>query len=269
MIKKRNVFISALLALFSPVTAYLYNGKVVFGGILVSVMYLLFYILLISGIAHNFYGFLIVGLYIIAFTLFIIIDNVVTAIKNKNYELKKYNRVSVYIISTILFAFITGSANVLINKYFFQLYSIPAGSMAPAIVEGDSVAVDKSFYRKHKIKRGDLIVFLYPNDRSVTYVKRCVAVSGNNLVIDGKDIIINDKKIVENYPLMYNDEDSIFRDIYDYGIVPDNHIYVLGDNRDNSADSRHFGVVPVKDVIGKPLYIYNSKDRSRIGLELK
>ena len=208
-------------------------------------------------------------LYIICLTLFFIIDNVVTAIKNKNYELKKYNKLSVYIISIILFAFITGSANILIKKYFFQLYSIPAGSMAPAIIEGDSVAVDKSFYRQHKIERGDLVVFLYPNDRSVTYVKRCVAVSGDNLIIDGKDIIINDKKIVENYPLMYNDEDPISRGIFDCGIIPDNHIFVLGDNRDNSADSRHFGVVPVKDVIGKPLYIYNLKESSRIGLELK
>jgi signal peptidase I len=169
------------------------------------------------------------------------------------------------IILAILIAFF-------IRTFVIQAYKIPSGSMKPTLLIGDHILVSKFNYgvklpliRSTVIpvgapKRGDIVVFIYPEDRSKDFIKRLIGVPGDTVEVRNKQILLNG--------LPWNDThgvhvDSLIipgsvqpRDNFGPVTVPEGSLFVMGDNRDESYDSRFWGFVPMKDVLGKALIIY-------------
>ncbi len=143
-----------------------------------------------------------------------------------------------------------------IRTYVVQAFKIPSGSMRPTLMEGDKLFVNKFIYRFHPPQRGDILVFKYPGDRKKDFIKRLVAREGETVELkDGK--ILVDGKIL--------DDPKSFRKFYYYNHdpfggpnekikVPQDSLYVLGDNSANSTDSRFWGFVPKKNVLGKAIF---------------
>ncbi|MDD4358125.1 MAG: signal peptidase I [Smithellaceae bacterium] len=161
---------------------------------------------------------------------------------------------------------------VVIRTLVIQAYKIPSRSMVPTLLIGDHLLVNKFIYGikipvirtillpVSNPERGDIIVFIYPNDRSKDYIKRVIGVAGDKIEIRNKDIFVNDKPYKDDFGIY---SDSIVypammqpRDNYGPVVVPKNSLFVMGDNRDESADSRFWGFVDLKDVEGKALLIY-------------
>ncbi|MBU4120865.1 MAG: signal peptidase I [Proteobacteria bacterium] len=159
-----------------------------------------------------------------------------------------------------------------IRTFVIQAYKIPSGSMKPTLLIGDHILVSKfnygiklPFLRTTLIpvgapQRGDIVVFIYPEDRSKDFIKRLIGVPGDTIEIRNKKIFING--------LPYSDKHGVYvdnfiipgavqpRDNFGPVTVPEGSLFVMGDNRDESYDSRFWGFVSKKDVLGKALIIY-------------
>jgi len=165
---------------------------------------------------------------------------------------------------------------VVIRTFVIQAYKIPSRSMVPTLLVGDHLLVNKFIYgvkipiiRKTLIsvsepKRGDIVVFEYPQDRSKDYIKRVIGVGGDKIEIKNKEILINDRPYKDAFGI-YTDN-TIYpavvqpRDNLAPVVVPQGSLFVMGDNRDESYDSRYWGFVELKDLEGKALIIYWSWD---------
>jgi len=161
---------------------------------------------------------------------------------------------------------------VFIRTFIMQAYKIPSRSMVPTLLVGDHLLVNKFIYgvkipyfRNTIIpitnpERGDIVVFIYPNDRSKDFIKRVIGVSGDTIEIKNKKIFLNGKEYTDTHGI-YSDS-TIYprsvqpRDNFGPVIVPPQSLFVMGDNRDESADSRYWGFVDLKDVEGKAMIIY-------------
>ena len=153
----------------------------------------------------------------------------------------------------------------LIRTFVVQAFKIPTGSMRPTLLEGDRLLVNKFIYRFKEPGRGDIIVFRFPKDRKKDYIKRLIAKSGETVEIKNGNIYVDDQ-IVED-PFIIRSNTYYNKEPYG-GInkkikVPEKSFYVLGDNRASSRDSRYWGFVPQKNVIGKALFTYWPPKRIR------
>ena len=188
-------------------------------------------------------------------------------IKNKGKLKSKVHEYAEAIIIAILIA-------VVVRTFAVQAFKIPSRSMVPTLLVGDHILVNKFIYgvkvpflRNTIIpvtnpQRGDIVVFIYPNDRSKDFIKRVIGVSGDKIEIKNKIIFINGKQYSDAYGI-YSDN-VIYpgsmqpRDNFGPVTVPVKSLFVMGDNRDESADSRFWGFVDLKDVEGKAFIIYFS-----------
>jgi signal peptidase I len=153
-----------------------------------------------------------------------------------------------------------------IRAFFVQAYKIPSGSMEPTLLVGDHLLVLKCAYGiriplvgKYLVeysspKRGDIIVFVYPRDPKKDFIKRVMALPGESVQIIGRTIYINGKPIRDPWGVW--SENDLLRGNFGPVTVPQGHYFVLGDNRDNSMDSRYWGFVPKSNILGKALVIY-------------
>ena len=143
-----------------------------------------------------------------------------------------------------------------IRTFVVQAYKIPSGSMIPTLLVGDKLFVNKYIYRFEPPKRGDIIVFKYPVDPKKDFIKRLVGLGGD-------EVEIRDGKIYVNQKVM--DDPKTFGKFYYYNHdpyggprepikVPADSYYVLGDNSANSTDSRFWGFVPKKNVLGRAIF---------------
>ncbi|HAR49013.1 signal peptidase I [Smithella sp. SCADC] len=191
---------------------------------------------------------------------------------NKTKE-KRKSKVKEYVESIIIAILIA----LFIRTFIICAYKIPSRSMVPTLLVGDHILVNKFLYgikipllRKTIVpvsnpQRGDIVVFIYPNDRSKDFIKRVIGVAGDKIEIKNKKIFINDKEYKDSYGI-YSDN-VIYpasiqpRDNFGPVTVPQKSIFVMGDNRDESLDSRFWGFVNLKDVEGKAFIIYWSWNR--------
>lgn len=163
-----------------------------------------------------------------------------------------------------------------IRTFVVQAFKIPSGSMLPTLQIGDHLLVSKFLYGVKvpftgsllvpfkKIGRGDVVVFRFPKDRSVDYIKRVIGTPGDTVEIRDKKVFVNGKPIVDSHAHIASakilDAKSSPRDNKGPILVPEDRIFVMGDNRDNSYDSRFWGFVDQKDVLGKAFILYWSWD---------
>lgn len=189
---------------------------------------------------------------------------------------------------------------ILIRTFLIQAFKIPTGSMEDTLLIGDFLLVNKAVYGAQipgteirlpgfrEIQRGDIVVFVYPDpyneyDPDPDYVKRVVGVPGDTLEMRGKHLYLNGERLDESYVEHLNGVDDQYRPQFawqrrflapgidpagyrpsrdDWGpiVVPPQSYFVMGDNRDNSADSRYWGFVPERAIKGRPLVVYFSKE---------
>jgi len=157
--------------------------------------------------------------------------------------------------------------DLIIRGFVVQAFKIPTGSMRETLIEGDRILVNKFIYRFTDPKRGDIIVFKYPEDMKKDFIKRLVATGGETIMIKDGDIwvdgrLIEDPEVIKQifyynkYDTPYGKEGVVIK-------VPEDNYFVLGDNSASSRDSRYWGFVPKKNLVGKAFVIYWPLTRMR------
>jgi signal peptidase I len=158
------------------------------------------------------------------------------------------------------------------TTFVVQAFKIPTGSMESNLLIGDHLLVNKFVYGLHpgflsKIvpykqpARGDVIVFKYPNNPEVAYVKRVMGLPGDKIEMIGRTVYVNGEALKEDYT-QYIEPGSIYSHYGPYQVPPGQY-FAMGDNRDNSQDSRFWGTVPREYLLGKALVIYWSYETPR------
>ncbi|WP_201766968.1 signal peptidase I [Chrysiogenes arsenatis] len=145
--------------------------------------------------------------------------------------------------------------------FIAQAFKIPSGSMLETLQIGDHLLVNKFIHHFTGIDQGDIVVFKFPPDPSVDYIKRVVALPGDRVEIRAKELLVNGKPYHTGYEQFI--DPMILRDARDFMpefVVPEGHYFTLGDNRDNSFDGRFWGTVPEEAILGKAFIIYFSWD---------
>ena len=174
-----------------------------------------------------------------------------------------------------------------------QAYVVPTGSMESTVMIGDHMLVDRMSYSDpgswgshllpyRDVQRGDIVCFHYPEDVRQIYVKRVIGIPGDRIHMENKQVVRNGQRLIERYtqhidPIIdpYRDNfpqapawsttphgrEMLADDVRDGElVVPPGKLFMMGDNRENSADSRYWGLVPRDSVVGKPVFVYWSYD---------
>ena len=194
--------------------------------------------------------------------------------KDKKREKSGFREFFELIAETAVFVFF-------VMTFVVQAFQIPTGSMEPTLLVGDFLLVNKFAYAnpvlpleglfvpRRKVERGDIVVFKFPGDMQKDFVKRVIAVGGEKVEVKNKQVYINDEPIPEEYKIHMisdvRDQESNYyyyndaiKENYGPVNVPAGQCFVMGDNRDNSYDSRYWRFLPLNNVKGRPWIIYFS-----------
>jgi signal peptidase I len=171
-------------------------------------------------------------------------------LKNKKFIFKEF-------LGYLIIAIIAALFSVTLRIFIIEPFIVPTPSMAPTLLVGDKVIVNKLEYKIHTIKRGDIVVFHSPTEKK-DLVKRAIAFEGEEITLNKNgEIFIDGKKLSEPYlpkDIIISYEDQKFK-------IDKNQLYVMGDNRNNSADSRVFGPISLDQIFGKVIFIYGPFNR--------
>ncbi len=167
-----------------------------------------------------------------------------------------------------------------VTTYVVHPMTVPTPSMEPTILVGDRLLIDKFTVRNgfpkgslsiaptHSARRGDILVFKFPEEPEVLYVKRLIGLPGETIDIHNKQVYIDGEPLAEPYkhhsdlttygrrPMPHGFVSDFHRDNYGPVKVPADHYFMMGDNRDNSADSRYWNFLPESYVVGRPLFVF-------------
>ena len=280
MNKPRKPWLAALLTFFTIGIGHVYCGRALRGIILFLVGVFIFgaflsFSLLFPPVSP------ILGIVIsLLFGIYCVIDSYKIAKEsNSQYTLKNYNRWYVYLLCWLIGSVVIGNlVQMSIKANVVEAFKIPSGAMLNTLQIGDHIICNKLVYKISETKRGDIVIFPFPQDPAVQYVKRVIGLPGELIEIKNKKIFINGNLLNEPYAI--NITSTILsagespRDNMGPIEIPDNQLFLMGDNRDNSYDSRFWGFVNKSEIKGKVIYVYwswNSKETSvrwsRIGKE--
>lgn len=129
--------------------------------------------------------------------------------------------------------------------------------MEPTLHTGDRLIISKVSYKLESIKRGDIVVLNSPKNPDVEYIKRVIGLPGDIILVKDNNIYLNNSLLEETYI-------SAKTNVWEYGFtkedmpytVPENYVFVMGDNRPRSSDSREFGPIPISSIVGKAVFRY-------------
>jgi len=189
-------------------------------------------------------------------------------------EIPKWFKELVIVIIVVLF----------IRTFLVQAYNIPSGSMKPTLLVGDFILVNKLVYKLSEPQRGDIVVFKWPVNPQIDFIKRIIGMPGDTIEVKGEKVFINGKEVPLRF-ISKIQEDGTDKLIYEeilpngvrhkialyeypfiprkdayYAKIPEGYYFVMGDNRDNSEDSRYWGLLPRENIVGKAFFIYFSGD---------
>jgi signal peptidase I len=156
------------------------------------------------------------------------------------------------VISVVVSAFII--------IFLYQPVRVEGTSMLPVLEDQDRLFINKMAYRVGEIHRGDVVVFQYPRDHEKSYIKRVIALPGDDLRIDHGQVYVNGTKVAEGYvPQRFADDRS-----QPEMVVPVHEYFVMGDHRSISSDSRDFGPVERDLIYGKAAFVYWPMDQAGV-----
>lgn len=192
--------------------------------------------------------------------------NMVTFSTKKQSNKRPWQSIAWEYLQAILIALILA---LFIRTFVVQAFKIPSGSMKNTLLIGDHILVNKFIYGVRspftrelwipgkKPERGDVAVFIYPMDRKKDFIKRVIGIEGDTIQIINKNVYVNGKLFPDPPEVQHTDPRILpGRDNMGPVTVPKDKIFVMGDNRDQSYDSRFWKFVPLKDVKGKAFTIY-------------
>jgi signal peptidase I len=266
---RRRPFSALILSFLTPGLGQLYNGQLKKAVFLYVLGLVVIIILSFSGLLFSFFGMLICAAILIGYMIFVMIDASINARRIHTMRPRGYNKWYFYLLIILINAF---ALNPLLEEFDIppvKAYKLPAQSMAPTLIVGDHIMVNIKYYSNKNLQRGDIAIFPCPPVPEKDYIKRVIGLPGETIEIRRNQVYINGKSLEESYiqtsgkrgDSTYKVPGSEFNPV----TVPDGKLFVLGDNRDNSVDSRSFGFVDIARLKGKALYIYWAKDKEMIG----
>jgi signal peptidase I len=295
--KKRRAWLAALLSLLLPGLGQLYNRQVRLALVLL-ILYLMLsapILWIIAAAPTHLAVPASAALWLLALPglLFAIVQAAVHAWRVKAVSLAWFNRWYVYAALWAFVALLQIVADA-VPVPSIDAYNSPSGSMSPTLVEGDYYQARTLAFVRRLPERGEIAIFRPTSEPDVDFVKRIIGLPGDRIQLREGRLYINDV-MVERVELTredtasiprYRPDDRIYREVFPGGashlisevdddgqlddtlefVVPAEHVFVLGDNRDRSNDSRgSLGFIPLANLHDTPLFIYWSADRSRIG----
>lgn len=274
--QRRNPWVAALLSVVLPGLGQVYNGRAKKGVLLFCL-----FLVVVSGslVIMTEYPRAPLNIAIplstfIATFLYILVDAMITAKRlGSLYRPRAYNKWYVYLAAIALVAWVLQP---IVRDGAVQAFKISRGGMADTLVAGDHVLVDRFTYglwippvgmwvfESRPPERGDIIVFRDPADESRRFIKRVVGIPGDVVEIRTKQVYINGEPLEEPYAL-YTDPASSSpsrapQGFYGPATIPKDKLFVLGDNRDHSQDSRFWGFLARQEIVGRARRIYWSWD---------
>jgi signal peptidase I len=301
---KRHTWLAVLLSLIMPGLGQVYCGRIKRGLFLNFMILLPLPIILVLFSLSNSPALMHIAIILILASLMVILaailDSVFLSIRaTADYQLKDYNHPAVYVLLILI---VTGGnicSRLYLRNQRLEAYRIPAASCYPTIVPNDRILVNKNAYNRNDPARGDLVVHINPNNRHENYIKRIVAVAGDTVEMKDNQTYINGRELsqrqlpestLDNISITVKGQQlkgEVFEETngsakyniflaklpfdqktgsFEKITIPKHHCFVLGDNRNNSLDSRNFGPVPLATIKGRVDYIYwPAKDWSRFG----
>ena len=163
------------------------------------------------------------------------------------------------VLETVTFV---GSLFIVVYLFIMQPNEIRGQSMDTTFRDGEYILTSKLAYKFDDPHYGDVVVFKSPEDKDVDFIKRIIGIPGDRVMIQDSEVFVNGKKLTEDYiqhptqPL-----DGGFMKDGDEVLVPEGHLFVMGDNRPRSSDSRAFGPIPMNDIIGRVFFRYFPTNR--------
>lgn len=292
IIKPRNPILAFFLAFLFTGFGQVYNGQIKKGLIFFSITFIMPFIFGLAGIGKYFYGFILVIIIDLFIRIYIILDAVKYAKKQKDYLLKTYNTWYYYLI--IIAAIGTINWFYDYNKIIgVESYKIPTTSNEPTILVGDKVIGDLNAFNTIEPNYGDIVIF-QKKDSIYPWIYRIVALPNDKLKIENNFLILNGKKCKtsfvretkseELYVNEYEEElpnghkHKIFTFKKPFGesentineiIIPENSYFLIGDNRDNAMDSRYIGTIKREEIIAKVVFGYWGKSNDRININFR
>jgi signal peptidase I len=263
--KKRSIIISVLTSLIVPPSGHIYVGRPLRGFAIFGAGFATLLITGWLGASTALWSFYFAQSLYVLVLVTLSIDAGVLAKQQNNYELHIYNKWYVYIplLLIMLFAlnFVMSNRGLFLG---FDNHRNASENMSPTLKTGDLIATDTRNYIQGIVpKRKDIITFQHPKEPSTIYVKRVIGLPGEKIYIKNGVVNINNKPITEQYvPLSFKTKD--YSQEMTAVDIPNDHIFVLGDNRDNSNDSRFWGTLPIKNITGKVTLIWYANNLDRV-----
>lgn len=295
MISKRKIGYSILFSILLPGLGQIYNGQLIKGVVILFLWNVILTILEYAGLLNSFLGLVAYLLLIVTIFGYTIIDSVIVAKNSKEYQIQWFNRSYIY-VSLIILIFTT--------RYFTSDYSplhsykrfyAVSPNMYPTILVNDNMIVNMDYYNNNQIGLGDVVVYKVPYDSNIFYIGRVAGLPTNQIDLIENELIINGKKhvgkhvkdgmVANEYPTRIFQSQLGERDYYyatfkeemEFGINEDYHmeepigdqnVFILGDSRSDSYDSRSFGTINIRDIVGRPLYYIWSDQTDKIGMDI-
>jgi signal peptidase I len=265
-------WITALLTVLTPGLGHIYLGQARRGIILFVLVMIADTLLMFAmmGVLARFWMFAVSLGLLLGLWLYIMVDAIGRAYRMRDYPHEGYNRWTTYagafVLACIIFAAPCVYAVHANASGQLLVLNAVTPSMEPTLRVGEYFLADATYYRSRAPSRGDVAVYLHPKQAHLYYIKRIVAVEGDRIAIKGGRAVVNGMMVEEPY-LDVALADGRFANMAEVR-VPAGHVYVLGDNRSNSVDSRDsvaHGAVPVGNLIGRVTDIAISRHLPRIG----
>ena len=257
-IRKRNPFLAAILYLVNAGLGFLYVGKPLLAVIFALISIFLIALAAWAGLFFSPTSFYAAFAVIFSVYMLGMVWVIVYAVKSKPEPLKKYQRwyfyVGFFIVAAVLYQPLMGYRD---RVFGYDMFRFPSGSMLDTLFIGDFVVANTWAYRNENPKRGDVIVFRFPGDRTIKYLKRIIAIGGDTIEMKDGVTLVNNIAIKEPY-LNEKYTERTKTNHFPPAVVPKDYYFVLGDNRDHSNDSRYWGFVPASDVLGKIEFVWFS-----------
>lgn len=272
--KKRNAIVAALLTLFGGGVGLLYVGRFWYALGLSLAPIIIFALAAWSGLLFTAVGLYAVLLFLVLLWIGTSVAAAIWARRAGEAVLRPYQRWYYYLLWFVAFALICDPILTKRAELFgYETFRFPSSSMRETLLPGDMFVSNTWKYRDAQPARGELVVFRFPGDPSVKYVKRVIGLPGDTVEMKGGAVHVSGKQLHEPYVTPANNVRTATADLR--FVVPPDSFFVLGDNRDHSNDSRYWGFVRKDHLHGNVEQIWLSYGEAdgmrfeRIGLRVK